>query len=59
MENTVLSSEFNSSPELVEKLYQYGIVKTYQEGDIILDENSSIRSIPIVMKGMMKVIRTD
>lgn len=59
MENTVLSSEFNSSPELVEKLYQYGIVKTYHEGDIILDENSSIRSIPIVMKGMMKVIRTE
>ncbi|KIC64261.1 Crp/Fnr family transcriptional regulator [Chryseobacterium taiwanense] len=59
MENTVLSSEFNSSPELVEKLYQYGIVKTYQEGDIILDENSSIRSIPIVMRGMMKVIRTE
>jgi CRP/FNR family transcriptional regulator len=59
MENTVLSSEFNSSPELVEKLYQYGVTKTYQEGDIILDENSSIRSIPIVMKGMMKVIRTE
>ena len=59
MENTVLSSEFNSSPELLEKLYQYGITKTYQEGDIILDENSSFRSIPIVMKGMMKVIRTE
>ncbi|MGI9652709.1 Crp/Fnr family transcriptional regulator [Chryseobacterium sp. RLHN22] len=59
MEDSVLSSEFNSSPELVEKLYQYGITKTYQEGDIILDENSSIRSIPIVMKGMMKVIRTE
>ncbi|MCE3075971.1 Crp/Fnr family transcriptional regulator [Chryseobacterium gwangjuense] len=59
MENTVLSSEFNSSPELVEKLYQYGITKTYEEGDIILDENSSIRSIPIVMKGMMKVIRAE
>ncbi len=59
MQNSVLNTEFNSSPELVEKLYQYGITKTYQEGDIILDENSSIRSIPIVMKGMMKVIRTD
>jgi len=55
----VLSSEFTSSPELVEKLYRYGVTKTYQEGDIILDENSSIRSIPIVMKGMMKVIRTE
>lgn len=59
MQNSVLSSEFTSSPELVEKLYQYGVTKTYQEGDIILDENSSIRSIPIVMKGMMKVIRTE
>lgn len=57
--DTVLSSEFSSSPELVEKLYQYGITKNYQEGDIILDENASIRSIPIVMKGMLKVIRTE
>ncbi|MGE8552918.1 MAG: Crp/Fnr family transcriptional regulator [Chryseobacterium jejuense] len=59
MQDTILSLEFSSSPELVEKLYQYGITKNYQEGDIILDENASIRSIPIVMKGMMKVIRTE
>ncbi|WP_160136807.1 Crp/Fnr family transcriptional regulator [Chryseobacterium sp. c4a] len=59
MENTILSSEFSSSPDLVEKLYQYGITKNYHEGDIILDENASIRSIPIVMKGMLKVIRTE
>jgi len=59
MQDSVLSSEFSSSPELVEKLYQNGITKHYHEGDIILDENASIRSIPIVMKGMMKVIRTE
>lgn len=59
MQDSVLSSEFTSSPELVEKLYRYGVTKTYNEDDIILDENSSIRSIPIVMKGMMKVIRTE
>jgi CRP/FNR family transcriptional regulator len=59
MENSVLSSEFTSSPELVEKLYLNGNKKSYREGDIILDENSSIRSIPIVMKGMIKVIRTE
>jgi len=59
MQSSILASEFTSSPELVEKLYKYGVTKTYQEGDIILDENSSIRSIPIVMKGMMKVIRTE
>ncbi|AZA51811.1 Crp/Fnr family transcriptional regulator [Chryseobacterium sp. G0201] len=59
MEHTILSSEFNSSQELIDKLYQNGIRKTYQEGDIILDENASIRSIPIVMKGLLKVIRTE
>ncbi|WP_292010422.1 Crp/Fnr family transcriptional regulator [Chryseobacterium sp.] len=57
--NKPLSSEFEASPELVEKLHQYGIPKTYKEGDVILDENASIRSIPIVMKGMIKVIRTE
>ncbi|WET49412.1 Crp/Fnr family transcriptional regulator [Chryseobacterium indologenes] len=59
MQDTILSNEFSSSPDLVEKLYQYGTTKNYHEGDIILDENASIRSIPIVMKGMMKVIRTE
>ncbi|WP_294288237.1 Crp/Fnr family transcriptional regulator [uncultured Chryseobacterium sp.] len=59
MQDSVLSSEFTSSPELVEKLYKNGVKKIYREGDIILDENSSIRSIPIVVKGMMKVIRTE
>ncbi|MET3036934.1 Crp/Fnr family transcriptional regulator [Chryseobacterium sp. NRRL B-14859] len=59
MQDTVLSSEFSSSPDLVEKLYEYGITKHYREGNIILDENASIRSIPIVMKGMIKVIRTE
>lgn len=59
MQDSVLFSEFSSSPDLVEKLYQYGITKNYHEGDVILDENASIRSIPIVMKGMLKVIRTE
>lgn len=59
MQNDILSSEFATSPELVEKLYQNGVAKTYREGDTILGENDSIRSIPIIMKGMIKVIRTD
>jgi CRP/FNR family transcriptional regulator len=59
MDDSVLSSEFASSPGLVKKLRENGMMKNYHEGDIILDENSSIRSIPIVMKGMMKVIRTE
>lgn len=59
MQDSILCSEFSSSPDLIKKLYQFGITKNYNEGDLILDENASIRSIPIVMKGMIKVIRTE
>lgn len=52
-------TEFKSSPELVEKLYKYSILRKYDAGSIILNENAYIRSIPIVGKGMMKVIRTE
>ncbi|MBW8523790.1 Crp/Fnr family transcriptional regulator [Chryseobacterium chendengshani] len=59
MNNTALSSEFSSSSDLIDQLNQNGVRKIYHEGDIILDENASIRSIPIVMKGLIKVIRTE
>lgn len=52
-------SEFKTSPELIEKLYEFGIQKNYAAGSIILNENAHIRSIPIVTKGVMKVIRME
>lgn len=59
MEELQQITEFKTSPELVEKLQQYSIKKTYEAGDIILNENAHIRSIPIVIKGTLKVIRTE
>ncbi|HUH51190.1 MAG TPA: Crp/Fnr family transcriptional regulator [Flavobacterium sp.] len=59
MEKLNKINEFKSSPELVAKLYKHGISKQYHAGDILMDENSYIRSIPIVIKGSMKVIRTE
>ncbi len=52
-------SEFKSSAELREKLYKYSIIKKYEAGRVVLDENAHIRSIPIVTKGVMRVIRTE
>jgi len=52
-------AEFQSSPELKEKLYKYSVVKGFSAGDIVLNENANIRTIPIVTKGSMKVMRTD
>ena len=59
MEDLRQITEFKSSPELVEKLYKYGIQKNYQSGSVILNENAPIRSIPIVTQGTLKVIRTE
>ncbi len=51
--------EFKSSPEIKVKLALYGIPKTFLEGDTILRENSYINSIPIVISGSIRVMRTD
>ncbi|WP_129021659.1 Crp/Fnr family transcriptional regulator [Edaphocola flava] len=59
MENLEQIEEFKSSPELVAKLYANSIHKKYEAGKVILNENAHIRSIPIVIKGTLKVIRTE
>jgi CRP/FNR family transcriptional regulator len=48
-----------SNPELLEKLYSNSMVKNFKQGDVILNESSIIRSIPIVLTGSIKVMRTD
>ncbi len=52
-------TEFKSSPELIEALQKHSIVKTYKSGDTILSENAYVRSIPIVVRGTLKVSRTE
>lgn len=59
MENLEQIDEFKTSPELIDKLYKNSILKTYEAGSIILNENSHIRSIPIVVRGSLKVIRSE
>lgn len=59
MEDLQQIIEFKNSPELVERLQQYGMRKSYEAGAIILNENANIRSIPIVTKGTLKVIRKE
>lgn len=51
--------EFKSSPAIREKLYQFGIAKTFKEGDVILNENAYIKAIPLVTSGSIRVMRTD
>lgn len=59
MESLEQIAAFKSSPELLEKLDRYSIHKEYKAGSVILNENAHVRSIPIVTKGTLKVIRTE
>ncbi len=52
-------TEFSTTPEINEKLLDYGVTKTFSEGDIILNENAYIKTIPIVLSGSIRVMRTD
>jgi CRP/FNR family transcriptional regulator len=52
-------SDFKSSPAIQEKLQSYGTSKHFSEGDVILNENSYIKAIPIVTKGIIRVMRTE
>src|SRR5487761_2367227 len=52
-------TEFKASPEVREKLLDYGTAKIFSEGDVILNENAYIKTIPIVLSGSIRVMRTD
>ena len=51
--------EFKSSPLIRQKLSEFGFTKTFSEGEIILNDNSYIKAIPIVTTGSIRVMRTD
>lgn len=52
-------SEFKSSPAIRKKLSELGHLKIIDEGTVIVNENAYIRSIPIVITGSIRVMRTD
>jgi CRP/FNR family transcriptional regulator len=52
-------AEFSTSPDLIDKINQFGIRKTFPVGSIVVSEHSYSTSIPIILKGTMKVVRTD
>jgi CRP/FNR family transcriptional regulator len=51
--------EFQASPQMIAKLMELSVPKTFAEGDVILQENAHIRSIPIVTSGSIRVMRSE
>ena len=56
MEN---KNTFQPSPKMLTKLFEYGQKKSFVDGEVILNENAYIKSVPIVISGSMRVMRTD
>lgn len=51
--------EFKSTPLIRQRLREFGIPKTFREGEVILNDHAYIKAIPIVTSGSIKVMRID
>ena len=51
--------EFQASPQMIASIMAIGVPKTFAEGDVILNEDAYIRSIPIVTSGSIRVMRSE
>ncbi len=58
MDNNI---NFNAAfePALVKEMEQFGEIKHFKEGDLIMDYGKYIRMMPIILKGTVKVLRMD
>lgn len=52
-------SEFRASGRMVEELRKVGSIRKLNTGDLLIQEQSRIYSIPIVLKGSLRVYQTD
>lgn len=51
--------EVKRSPAFRERILKYGLLKTLKRDDVLVAEQSYIRSIPIVLSGALRVTRHD
>jgi CRP/FNR family transcriptional regulator len=46
-------------PDLIKEMHQFGEIKYYKEGDVIMNYGKYIRMMPLIIKGTIKVLRMD
>ena len=46
-------------PALLQEMQQFGEIKNFKEGDIVMDYGKYIRMMPLVLEGTIKVFRMD
>lgn len=52
---------FNSAfePALIKEMQEFGEIKHYKEGEIIMDYDKYVRTMPLIVNGTIKVLRRD
>ncbi len=45
--------------ELIQELFQYGELKHFEAGDVIMDYGKYVRMMPLILSGTVKVFRRD
>lgn len=46
-------------PELVKEMYDFGEIRQFREGELVMDYGKYIRMMPLILKGTIKVLRMD
>lgn len=59
MEQLKFIPDFRKSDKLIEELKSVGIIKKFSKGEILLNEDAHIASVPIVLSGSLKVFQSD
>jgi len=57
--NSITSFDSIFEPALVREIHVHGVIMYFKEGDTIMDYGKYIHMMPIVKKGIMKVLRVD
>lgn len=52
-------AEFETSEGFLTDVKRYGVLKKMDQGEVLFEENTSIRAIPIILKGSVKVYQSD
>jgi CRP/FNR family transcriptional regulator len=57
--NNIAAFDATFEPALIREMQEFGEIKQYNEGDIIMDYGKYIRMMPLILKGTIKVLRMD
>ncbi|MFD1163596.1 Crp/Fnr family transcriptional regulator [Hwangdonia seohaensis] len=61
MSKELLQQNFNHllDDNLIKKIYQFGVFKTFKKQDIVIDIDQTLKHIPLLLSGSIKILRED